>query len=126
MIAPASGKATTVTCTADGGASVTSGALTFPANSAAAQVVAVTGAKATPFTLRCRSDTGLLASVVNGVSNEGKDCYGSCNAKQGKCAYCGTLGICCRFGSADKSGGCDGVFGISGRGHTCVPDTRSA
>ena len=48
------------------------------------------------------------------------DCWGPC-AGQGKCLWCGTLGLCCTKnpGWTDKYGGCDGTVGGS-TGHECV------
>ena len=52
------------------------------------------------------------------VVNEGLDCWGGCNAKQGPCDWCGS-GLCCRYGWDDKSNGCDGKIGVQGKGHVC-------
>jgi hypothetical protein len=58
------------------------------------------------------------------LKNAGKDCWGGCGAKQGKCNWCGS-GMCCRKGWHDKSNGCDGALGISGKGHVCVDDVKN-
>merc|ERR1712110_1314605 len=53
-----------------------------------------------------------------GVLNEGKDCWGGCHQRQGRCQqYCGD-GYCCRYGWT--GGGCNGLLGIQGKGHVCV------
>merc|ERR1711981_1111033 len=52
--------------------------------------------------------------------NAGKDCWTPCSKKQGKCAWCGTAGFCCRKGW--KGNGCTGAMGINNR-HTCVQAT---
>jgi len=44
------------------------------------------------------------------LKNANKRCLGRCGGKQGPCPYCGS-GLCCKFGSDDKSGGCDGTIG---------------
>jgi len=56
---------------------------------------------------------------VKGLKNAGKDCWGGCSAKQGRCSWCGS-GYCCRKNWHDKSNGCDGSMGIAGKGHVCV------
>ena len=53
------------------------------------------------------------------MENGGIDCWGGCNAQQGKCDWCGTEGWCCQQGWVGN--GCDGTFGgPSGGGHQCV------
>ena len=56
----------------------------------------------------------LLGSLEHG----GEECYShKCNQKNGKCAWCGTGGYCCRIGH--KGGGCNGFFGGPSM-HQCV------
>jgi len=58
------------------------------------------------------------------VKNLGsQECFQKCGRKQGKCDWCGSGGYCCRKGHHDKSGGCDGIMGIAGKGHVCVAHT---
>merc|ERR1711959_376991 len=56
-------------------------------------------------------------AVKPSIMNAGKDCWAPCSKKQGKCAWCGTAGFCCRKGW--KGNGCTGAMGINNR-HTCV------
>ena len=54
-------------------------------------------------------------------------CLKKCGWLQGPCAYCGVSGMCCRYGSHDTSGGCDGTFGIPGLPlHFCVQNTSKS
>ena len=53
----------------------------------------------------------------SGLENGGQDCWGGCNKKQGKCAWCGTNGWCCR--ESWIGNGCDGTLGGPNQ-HLCV------
>merc|ERR1712051_680775 len=52
-----------------------------------------------------------------GLENGGQHCWAGCNSQQGKCAWCGTDGWCCKKGWTGN--GCDGTFGGSNH-HLCV------
>ena len=67
----------------------------------------------------------MLISGLN-LTNAGKNCWYSCEGKQGKCSYCGSDGWCCRKNGnspywlpTQQSNGCDGTFGGSTQ-HQCV------
>jgi len=72
---------------------------------------------------RCEGKSNKATDCSNceasiGVLNEGKDCWGGCRGRQGRCQqYCGD-GYCCRYGWAGQ--GCNGLLGIQGKGHVCV------
>ena len=69
----------------------------------------------------------LTAQSLAGVENEGQDCWGGCAGQQGICSWCGPFGMCCRFGWADTSNGCDGSIGVEGLGHVCAAvETKSS
>ena len=51
------------------------------------------------------------------LENGGQDCWHACNAKQGKCIWCGKDGWCCM--QTWIGNGCDGTIGGSGN-HQCV------
>jgi hypothetical protein len=90
-----------------------------PANTTAPVAPATTTvppANATPAT---------FTQTAANVEHLGQDCWGGCKAKQGKCDWCGTGGICCRSGWKDKSNGCDGILGMKGKGHVCVKDDNA-
>merc|ERR1712129_160126 len=56
-----------------------------------------------------------------GLENGGQNCWGDCNNQQGKCAWCGTDGWCCRKGWTGN--GCDGTYGGDDH-HLCVSDHK--
>ena len=59
--------------------------------------------------------------IEAGLKNAGKNCWQACGHKQGNCNWCGTDGMCCRYGWHDKSRGCSGKIGIQGTtGHVCA------
>jgi hypothetical protein len=69
----------------------------------------------------------LTAQSLAGVENEGRDCWGGCGGQQGICSWCGPFGMCCKFGFADTSNGCDGNIGVEGLGHVCAAvETKSS
>jgi len=49
--------------------------------------------------------------VAAQVQNEGKECWSRCGSNNGRCSYCGTAGLCCRYGYT--GGGCDGKMGLT-------------
>ena len=54
------------------------------------------------------------------LENGFQDCWNGCNKQEGKCAWCGTDGWCCR---KDRVGnGCDGNIG-GPNNHQCVLKT---
>ena len=56
------------------------------------------------------------------LKNAGKNCWNGCGNRQGKCDWCGSAGMCCRYGWSDRSNGCNGQIGIRGTGHVCAAD----
>ena len=69
----------------------------------------------------------LTAQSLAGVETEGRDCWGGCAGQQGICSWCGPFGMCCKFGFADTSNGCDGRIGVEGLGHVCAAvETKSS
>ena len=63
-----------------------------------------------------------VGAQLQDVQHLGEDCWGSCGQQQGPCAsgWCGTAGMCCKFGFADHSNGCDGTIGTPGSNrHEC-------
>ena len=55
------------------------------------------------------------------LQHTGKDCWSSCDNKQGWCPWCGSRGMCCtqKVGWTDTTNGCDGTFGGL-KEHECV------
>jgi len=62
----------------------------------------------------CTPDLNLAIGLENG----GENCWTDCKGKQGKCAYCGFDGYCCRK-DWTAGNGCDGSFGGE-KEHQCV------
>ena len=67
----------------------------------------------------------MLISGLN-LMNAGKECWYHCWQMQGKCAWCGSDGWCCRKNGNNpywlptaQSNGCDGTFGGEDK-HRCV------
>ena len=61
-----------------------------------------------------------LVLELDPLEHAGENCWNRCNAKQGKCRWCGTEGWCCQKGSVGN--GCDGTFGGE-NGHICTLKT---
>eukprot|EP00931_Biecheleriopsis_adriatica_P092967 TRINITY_DN6671_c0_g2_i8.p1 TRINITY_DN6671_c0_g2~~TRINITY_DN6671_c0_g2_i8.p1 ORF type:complete len:871 (-),score=95.55 TRINITY_DN6671_c0_g2_i8:91-2703(-) len=81
-------------------------------------VATVSAAIAATTTTSTTSTTAARTTSAPPVENYGKDCWGGCGHKQGPCQWCGSEGMCCRFGW--DGNGCDGL-GIQGQNrHVCV------
>ena len=74
------------------------------------------------FPLLCDPPCFFLKSMFSErYKNIGVDCWNGCSSKEGRCAWCGTEGMCCRLGWTGN--GCDGNMGIEGHGHVCGTGT---